>query len=215
MFCFRGTCYHVGDEIQSKDNGYGEKSYCPNLKEPGRLAILPDSRTDVHTLAQVIDENRFYQIGNSINIIRKILIVRFNFILKMKFGDNDVSQHLIMGIRPICGPIPTFVPIWWKMDEAQKISVEHPNSRPAWGCVSNGLFQKESGRWSKYRKHLNDWRKFLLQPNSPFFSVWSYMWIYWYASHYIQLIIENKAWVYSITFSHIYMLTYLFLHLNR
>ena len=55
----------MGNAIELEGNGYAKTAYCAQLQEPGRLAILPDSKSDLHKLTQALDNNRFYQIGKS------------------------------------------------------------------------------------------------------------------------------------------------------
>ena len=69
FFSFRGTCYHIGDNIKLEERGYDERSYCTELQDNGRLAILPESKLDFHEMTRVLDNNRFYQIGKFANIV--------------------------------------------------------------------------------------------------------------------------------------------------
>ena len=69
VFSFSGTCYHIGDNIKLEDKGYGERSYCTELQDNGRLAILPESKLNFHEMTKVIHNNRFYQIGKFVNIV--------------------------------------------------------------------------------------------------------------------------------------------------
>ena len=62
---FRGVCYHLGNDMELDENEFAKMAYCNQLQEPGRLAILPDTKYDLHKLTQVLDSNRFYQIGKS------------------------------------------------------------------------------------------------------------------------------------------------------
>ena len=51
--------------MELDENEFAKMAYCTQLQEPGRLAILPDTKSDLHKLTQALDSNRFYQIGKS------------------------------------------------------------------------------------------------------------------------------------------------------
>ncbi len=73
-YYFRGTCYHLSDTKIGKGNDLEKNSYCTNLQDPGRLAILPDYGKDMKTVAKKLDINTFYQVGkynthNSVGVV--------------------------------------------------------------------------------------------------------------------------------------------------
>ena len=62
---FRGVCYHLGtNKTWTISDSLEVESYCVDLSNPGRLAILPDNAEGIKALYEQMDDRISYRIGN-------------------------------------------------------------------------------------------------------------------------------------------------------